>query len=292
MKSLAPLAFALASLVIWLPGAEGSDPEPSETRRLLLVTQSAGFEHSTVTRNGNPLSHSERVLKEMGIRSGKFRVDCTQDVATDFKPELIKNYDVVAFYTTGKLPIEPETLDWFLNIWLAEQGHGFLGLHSAADTFKDYEPYWDMIGGSFVAHPWNKNATVAIKIHEEAHPATQAWGTAGETFEFTDEIYTFKNWQPEKVRVLMSLDMQQTSLKKPFHVPILWVKPYGNGRVMHMSLGHREDVWDNPTYQDSLIAGIGWLNGDVAADATPNPKLSAEQEELAKQAFENQSAEE
>ncbi len=258
--------------------------DDTAVRRVLMVTQSQGFMHSTVNRNGNPLSYAERVLKELGIRSGKFRVDCTQNVAADFKPELLENYDVVAFYTTGTLPIDPVNLKWFLETWLAEEGHGFLGIHPAADTYADNEPYWDMLGGTFDGHPWTSDSTVTIRVHDGEHPAAKPWGESDSTFVIQDEIYQFRHWQPEKVRVLMSLDMEQTELKKPRHVPILWVKPYGNGRVMHMSLGHREDVWDNPTYQESLIAGIGWLAGDLEGDATPNPELSAEQEELAKRA--------
>ena len=98
-----------------------------------------------------------------------------------------------------------------------------------------------------------------------------------------DEIYQFKNWQPEKVKVLMSLDMAKTDLKKPYHVPILWVKEYGEGKAMHMSLGHREDVWTNPTFMESLLGGIKWMLGETEGDATPNPELSAAEDRLAKQ---------
>lgn len=252
--------------------------------RVLFVTQSEGYRHSVVHRKASDLSHSERVLQEIGVRSGEFRVDCSQDVEAEFKPELLANYDVVAFYTTGNLPIPEEIREWFLNTWIAEEGHAFLGIHSAADTYKGYEPYWDMIGGTFNGHPWNAKTEVVLKIHDDNHPAAQPWGASGGNFTITDEIYQFVNWQPEKVRVLMSLDMEKTARKKPYHVPVLWVKDYGKGRVMHMSLGHREDVWTNPTYQDSLIGGIRWLAGKVEADATPNPVVSAKQHELAKQA--------
>jgi uncharacterized protein len=64
------------------------------------------------------------------------------------------------------------------------------------------------------------------------------------------------------------------------------VKNYGAGRVMHMSLGHREDVWSNPTYQESLLGGIRWLLGQEEGDATPNPEFSAAEEAAAKAAVE------
>jgi type 1 glutamine amidotransferase len=255
-------------------------------KRILLVTQSAGFKHSTVSRKAHELSHTERTMQELGVRSGDFRVDCTQDAAKDFTPELLANYDVVAFFTTGDLPIPEGTREWFLNTWLADEGHAFLGLHAAADTYHDYQPYWDMIGGTFDGHPWTAETKVVLRVHDGDHPASRPWGSSGSTHPITDEVYQFKHWQPEKVRVLMSLDMEQTDLKAPRHVPVLWVKNYGAGRVMHMSLGHREDVWTNPVYQESLIGGVRWLLKLDEGDATPNPELSAAEEGKARAAYE------
>ncbi len=251
--------------------------------KLLMVTQSKGFKHGSVSRKDNQLSPSEVAITELGISSGLFRADCTQDCEKDFTKENLQNYDVVLFYTTGDLPIKQEDRDYFFNEWLRQKGHGFIGAHSAADTYHNYQPYWDMIGGTFNGHPWGSGETVTISVHDKTHPASKPWGDA---VTLQDEIYQFKNWQPEKVRVLMSLNMAETKLKKPYHVPICWVKNYGDGKVMHMSLGHREDVWTNETYMASMLGGIKWILGLEVGDATPNPELSAEQEKKAKADFE------
>ena len=252
---------------------------PQQTARILMVTQSAGFKHGSVTRAEEKLSPAETALTEIGVASGLFRVDCTQDVARDFTKESLANYDIVFFYTTGTLPIDAETLDYFFKDWLKQKGHGFVGTHSATDTFHDYQPYWDMIGGTFDGHPWGSDQKVAITVHDQQHPAAAPWG---EEFEIQDEIYRFKNWQPEKVRVLMSLNMAKTALKAPYHVPIAWVKEYGGGKVFYISLGHREDVWTNERYRASLLGGIRWILGQEQGDATPNPDLSSAQEAKAK----------
>jgi type 1 glutamine amidotransferase len=270
----------------WFSTPNASAQETNESaanppRRMLMVTQSAGFKHGSVNRPEGDLSPSERAMTELGISSNLFRVDCTQDVATDFTREKLENYDLVLFYTTGDLPIAEEDLEYFFNTWLKQPGHGFIGTHSAADTFHNYKPYWDTLGGTFDGHPWNAGDTVTITVHDTQHPASAVWG---EEFTITDEIYQFKNWQPEKVRVLMSLNMEKTGLKKPYHVPILWVKEYGDGKVMHMSLGHNESVWTNPTYMASLLGGIKWMLGEAEGDATPNPEVSAAENEKAKAA--------
>ena len=80
------------------------------------------------------------------------------------------------FYTTGDLPIADEAKDYFFNDWLKQKGHGFIGAHSAADTFHNYKPYWDMIGGTFNGHPWNSGDTVTITVHDKNASGQQAVG--------------------------------------------------------------------------------------------------------------------
>ncbi|MEX0586293.1 MAG: ThuA domain-containing protein, partial [Pirellulales bacterium] len=124
-------------------------------------------------------------MSELGVTSNLFRVDCTYDVKTDFTKERLANYDVVLFYTTGKLPIAPDDLDYFINVWLKQKGHGFVGTHSATDTYNDDKIYYEMIGGTFNGHPWNQGSEVTITVHDQQHPAAKPWGNE---FTIKDEI--------------------------------------------------------------------------------------------------------
>lgn len=267
---------ALLSGNLWAADAPAKDG--AKAARILMLTQSAGFRHEPVKRKDGNLALSERAMTELGVSSNVFRVDCTQD-ASKITKEQLDGYDIVMFYTTLDLPFDPEVRDYLFNTWIKKKGHGFIGTHSAADTYHNYEPYWEMLGGTFDGHPWNANEKVTITVHDQNHPVSKPWGSE---FEITDEIYKFKHWQPEKVRVLMSLNMAKTKLKHPYHVPIAWVKNYGDGKVLHMSLGHRDEVWTNPVYMASLLGGIKWMLGQEPGDATPNPEVSSEQEAKAK----------
>ncbi len=280
VKVLAWIAVGLpACFLLGAALAAGAEPPAKKTGRILMVTQSAGFKHGSVSRPADKLSPAEQAMTELGISSGVFRVDCTQDVAQDLTREALDNHDIVFFYTTGDLPIAPEVRDYLFTDWIKQSGHGFIGTHSAADTYKEYEPYWEMLGGTFDGHPWGSGEKVTVTVHDQEHPVSKPWG---EEFEIQDEIYKFKHWQPEKVRVLMSLNMAKTAHKEPYHVPIAWVKNYGDGRVLHMSLGHNESVWANPTYRQSLLGGVNWILGNEPGDATPNPDVSAAQDAKAK----------
>lgn len=274
-------AFALS----WLAGLSAVHAEDAKPVRMLFLTYSGGFKHGSVNRKDGKLAPAEVAMTELGVKSNLFRVDATQD-PMDLTKDKLDQYDLVMFYTTGpraKFPVKDEDMDYFFNTWLKKKGHGFIGAHSAADTMADYKPYWDMIGGSFVSHPWNSGETVTVSVHEPEHPICKPWGSE---FMIKDEIYQFKNWQPEKVRVLMSLDMSKTKLKKPYMVPIAWCKEYGEGKVFHMSLGHNEAVWADPRYQESMLGGIKWILGQEKGEAKPNPELSEKLEAKAKADYE------
>ena len=106
-----------------------------------------------------------------------------------------------------------------------------------------------MIGGTFNGHPWNAGDTVAISVHDTKHPASRMWG---DEFTIKDEIYQYQHWQPEKVHVLMSLDMAKCKPKRPYQVPISWVKDYGQGKVFYTNLGHREETWTDKRFLASV----------------------------------------
>ena len=278
------VACLLAAIAV--AGLLNTDSRAADKKKILFVTRSAGFTHGSVNRRGKELAPSEIAMTQLGQQTGLFEVHCTQDCESDFTKENLANYDIVMFYTTGWLPISKPNLEYFLNDWLKQKGHGFIGVHSATDTYqskndpsKDYKPYWDMVGGSFNGHPWGSGTTVTISVHEPDHPTMKPFG---KEFEIKDEIYQYYHWQPEKVRVLMSLDMAKCKPSKPYHVPVAWVKKYGEGRVYVNNLGHNESTWRDKRFLDSVTQGIKWVTGEIDGASKPNPELSAAQEELAK----------
>ena len=67
--------------------------------------------------------------------------------------------------------------------------------------------------------------------------------------------------------------------RPPF--PATWARKHGKGRVFFSSMGHREDVWTNKTFQQVLLGGIAWALGNVDADITPNiGKVTPKAEQL------------
>jgi uncharacterized protein len=250
---------AVASATLLLPRlAAHAEDKKQETRpkRLLVVTVTKGFRH------GDSIAVLEPILKEMGEKSGDFTVDYVRDdadMAKKMTPEALKNYDGVLFgNTTGELPIPDK--DAFLK-WIAD-GHAFIGTHAASDTYHEFRPYIEMIGGEFQTH--GPQVEVVLNVEDKTHPASKMLGNKRFIF---DEIYLFKSYDRAKVHNLVSMD-KHPNTKEPGYYPVAWCKMYEKGRVFYTSLGHRPDVWKSPMYQLHLLGGIRWALGLEKGDAS------------------------
>lgn len=233
--------------------------EPAN-RKLLFLTHSAGFEHSSIKRKTpDALSHAETVLTEIARKAG-IDVTCTKD-CTLVNAKNLAQYDAVFFYTTGDLPIpqRKDLLDY------VRGGKGFVGSHCATDTFHGWKdegklPYIEMIGAEFLTHHAQEVAEVTVadaKFPAAAH-------IKAPSFTINDEWYVYKNLSSEikPVLTLNTKSMKQEKYNSLAPYPIAWRRDYGTGRVFYTGMGHREDVWTNPLFQQHVVEGIKWAMGD------------------------------
>jgi type 1 glutamine amidotransferase len=226
---------------------------PAQLPRVLFLTHSAGFKHEVVDRKeGRSLSHAEEWFTKAA--RGNFEAVCTQD-CRDLDPGNLAGFQAVVFYTTGELPVSDQTkvslIEW------VKTGGGFTGIHCATDTFYEFAPYGEMIGGYFDGHPWHEK--VRVNVEDREHPASDHLGGS---FDITDEIYQFKEWSRDKVQVLLSLDGSSVDVKKGARpdgdYALAWCRNFGKGRVFYTALGHRPEVWTDPRFLVHLVSGIRW----------------------------------
>ena len=187
-----------------------------------------------------------------------------------FSADSLRDFDGVIFLsTTGDLPVPDLAafLDWI------KSGKAFIGFHAATDTFKSSDAYCEMIGGHFAGHPWGAGGEHAFVVHEPGHRVAAMFP---ERFRWKDEIYQYDlRYKPENVRVLVSLDMQASNPKEPWHVPVAWVRDYGKGRVFSTNFGHNDATWKEPMFQKHMAEGIAWALGRFDAATAPNPDVQA-----------------
>ena len=160
-------------------------------------------------------------------------------------------HGVVFANTTGSLPI-PD-LAAFLS-WIAT-GKGFVGIHSASDTYHDQPTFISMLGGEFVTH--GAIVEAEVRVDEATHPSVSQWAP---TFRIADEFYRFQSLDPAR-RPLLSLARDPgDGAPAPAGVaqPLAWYKNYSSGRVFYTALGHRTELWQDARYRRHILEGIRW----------------------------------
>ena len=278
MNLFRPLRFAASLIVASTLAITVAEAAP---KKLLVVTQSKGFQHGPVKRSApGALCLVEQQMKELGEKSGVFTTDFSQDAIAVLTKANLAQYDAVFFYTTGSLLPAGEPREALLDF--VKQGKGFIGTHSATDTFKDFKGYTSLINGSFAGHPWGGGTQGTFVNLEPSHPVAAMFG---KEFQWKDEIYQYTSYDSNAVRVLYCLDMVKTNPKRPYMVPVCWVREYGAGRLFYTNLGHNDATWKDAKYHEHLLAGIKWATKLIDGPATPNPEVQAEQHNRAVVAF-------
>lgn len=246
------LAFVLAfSFLNYTENASAKEPKKG---KLLYMTLTKGYHHESVDL-------SKQIVKEIGDKSEAFDTTATEDVGA-FTAQNLKPYDAVMFNTTGELPMTDEQKKAFADF--IRSGHGFIGVHSATDTFYEWGTYCDILGAYFNGHPWHEMVTIEV-----ADPASKLVGFLGKSFQINDEIYQVSDFRAETSHILLRLDPQSTNMKKQgvqhryYGWPVAWTRMYGKGRVYYNGLGHDDWVWKDARYQEMLLNGIRWAMGQT-----------------------------
>ncbi|HUE04611.1 MAG TPA: ThuA domain-containing protein [Bryobacteraceae bacterium] len=267
--------FCFAVLLVAFGVASAAEAQTPPRKKLLFIGEVKGFEHDSV-------SHAMATIEKLGQQSGLWDTYLRTDSELLTKLKLGNNaknlnyFDAVMFYTTGDLDLNDEQKAALLS-FVKEDGKGFLGTHSATDTFYHWLDYGGLIGAYFNEHPWGQVHAV-IDVEDRDFPATRHFPPH---FPIYDEIYQFKEpYSRDRVRVLMSIDPKSVDLTNPrVHrtdkdFAVTWVRQYGKGRVFYSSLGHREDIWDRPDIQQMWTEAVKWAMGMTQGDATPRPKAA------------------
>ena len=274
----------IARLTLLLAAAASLSSAFAEPKKLLVVTVTTGFRHSSIET-------AEKVLAELGQKSGSFTVDYVHhpegQPKNPGKPPVKGPKDTdEAFkakqeaYSTALADFNAANKVWNdkIKAYMADKMaidkikhyDGFVFANTTGDLqLPDREAFIDLIRGgkAFIAmhsgsdtyHPFRgyvdmlggefetHKAQVEIQpvVHSPLHPAAKPVPPGWKVF---DEIYIIKSFDKAKVHGLLGLNAHPNE-GTPGYFPVSWCKEFGSGRVYYNSLGHREDVWD-PTWKE------------------------------------------
>jgi len=207
-----------------------------------MLTATAGFRHDSIPA-------ARDVMSGVAASSG-FTLTASEDVSS-ITASTLQAYDVLFFaLTSGELPFNIEQKGAILAF--VSGGKGLIGTHSASDTLYDWPEYGALIGAYFKEHPWTQLATVVVE--DTSHPASSGLGTR---FSVTEEFYIFRDNPRPRVQVLLRLDSASVGAAGDY--PLAWSHAYGSGRVYYNALGHFQETWRDPRFQQQIIGAIRWV---------------------------------
>jgi len=242
---------ALATSIIFAFSAVAMD-QP----RLLVFTKTEGFRHASIDAG-------KKALAKMATEKG-FTVDFTED-ATQFNTPNLKKYNAVVFLSTTGDVLNNAQQDEFERY--IQAGGGYLGIHAAADCEYEWPWYGRLVGAYFLDHPMPNNVQKGkYYVVDKGSFATR---DMPETFERSDEFYSFKQIDPT-IHVLVKIDEKtyQGGKNGDDH-PMSWYHDFDGGRAFYTNMGHTDETFSEPLFLNHLWQGLQYvMGGDTPLDYT------------------------
>ncbi len=218
------------------------------------------------TKNGKGYVHdniesSVKCIQKLGQEKG-FTVVASDDPSV-FTEDNLKQYTFLLFANTNNDVFDSNEQRLAFRKYI-EAGGGFVGLHSALGTERNWAWFKMMLGGSFAWHP--KFQSLTLKVIDATHASAKGL-PASWTKE--DECYFLKEMYPG-INVILAHDL--TSLRKDDeekvktasgsfnrYYPAAWYQHYDGGTVWITTLGHDKKDYEDPTYLNHIFQGMQFV---------------------------------
>ena len=207
------------------------------------------------------IAASVTAIKKLGAEN-HFGVDVSEQPA-DFTDANLKKYKALIFDNTNNEILENEGQKAALQRYL-KAGGGFVGIHSASGSMRDWPWFWSVLGGKFSRHAKMQTFTVRVKDRDDISTAHLP-----PTFQWTDEFY-YVDHMPEGLHVLLAGDLvhlddpgKEKYPGKKFgdEFPLAWRHELDGGREWYTALGHQKEHYSDPMFTKHLLGGILWAAG-------------------------------
>jgi cytochrome c len=256
MKRSYPLGFVCIGLLLscFLVAAFAPLQTPASKPRFraLVFSKVTNYYHESIPAG-------VEAIRKLGTEHG-FDVVVSDDPA-QFTDAQLANFKVVIFNNTNSTPEKGALLDAAQRAAFQRYirgGGGFVGIHSASGTERDWEWYGNLVGAFFKVHP--KIQKLEIKVEDRAHPSTRK---LPESWIRTEEPYDFVLNPRGRVHVLATYNpaSYEGHTMGPDH-PIMWCHNVDGGRSWYTGLGHAPSAFsDEPLFVQHLLGGIEWAAG-------------------------------
>ena len=202
---------------------------------------------------------STKLIEQVLNKTGRFDVTVSKDKEV-FGAKSLNDYHVVVLSYGFWKEADPSKKAKAGLLKYANDGGNVVALHFACSSFQDWKEYRELLGRVWVKGTGGHGpyGQFTVNIKDKSHPITKGITD----FKTEDELYA-KLIGDAKIEVLATAYSKWSSKVEP----IVYVKSYGKGRVVHNVLGHGIDSKQNPQYQKLLCRGVEWAaTGKVTVD--------------------------
>ena len=237
----------------------GHGVQPDDPKRVLIYTRNGeGYVHENIAASVAAL---EKICASEGMETE------VSDLPDVFAPENLQRFDAIVFSNTNNEGFDTDTQREAFQEYI-RKGGGFMAIHSANASERDWPWYWAMVGGKFIRHAPHQAFDVLVTDPE--HPSTSHL-PARWTVE--DECYYSNQLNPD-IHVLLSADMTTVEDKgkdeypgETFgqQFPLCWCHQFEGGRQWYTALGHDPWFYEDPLFVRHLRGGLLWVLDE------PNP---------------------
>ncbi|MFK4693859.1 ThuA domain-containing protein [Streptomyces pristinaespiralis] len=253
-----PVITALLALLLGL-GVTLSPRAEAAPYRVLVFSKVTNFSHDSIPAG-------IEAIKKLGSENG-FEVESTDD-ATAFTDENLARFQAIVFNNTNSTPQSGDLLDAAQRAALQKfvrGGGGWVGLHAASASERDWDWYEGLVGAIFDKHPAVQ--TGRIKVLDRSHPSTEG---LPELWERTEEWYNWRTNPTGKVHTLAQIKVRDgiTGLDEGVDHPWSWCQNYDGGRSWFTAGGHASSAFQEPDFLKHLLGGIQWAAGNRPGDCT------------------------
>ena len=204
------------------------------------------------------IAASVAAIRKMGVEKG-FAVDVSDDPGS-FSDGNLKQYAALVFSNSNNEAFATEGQKAAFKAYI-QGGGGFVGIHSASGSQRDWPYFWQVLGGKFLAHPKMQPFVVTV-----ADPAFAAMKGVPAEFQWEDEAYFVDHRNPD-IRPVLVIDRTKLLAVDPAKIPVdsfpnplpvAWYHRFDGGREFYVALGHRKEDYANPILYGIIANGIVW----------------------------------
>jgi TonB family protein len=226
---------------------EGVDVKNGKIK-VLAFSKTDGYRHESIDAG-------KAALLKLA-NENNFEINFSDDSSV-FNPGNLQQYNVIIFLNTSGNILDESGKKAFRK-YIENKG-GFVGIHNAVDTERNWDWYRELIGTYYDGSEEVELQKAIVRVTEKNHPSTR---DLPYQWEVEDEWHLFANKLADNIKVLAVVDdVKPQEGEEVEYRPFCWYHDFDGGRCWYTAGGHRNENYSDPLFMKHILGGIKYAAG-------------------------------